>query len=64
VSMADAAESDIRPPEDPAIKIGYVEVAPQQASETGHREIWKELIAIGLAISLAEWYIYMRRVYF
>ena len=63
VNLMDAAESDIRPKPDPAIKIGYVEVAGQRGWQAGHREIWKELLLLGLAVSLVEWYIYNRRIY-
>ena len=63
VNLMDAAESDIRPQPDPAIKIGYVEVAGQRGWQAGHREIWKELLLLGLAVSLVEWYIYNRRIY-
>ena len=62
VNLFDAAESDIRPEPKPAIKIGYVQVAGQTGWESGHREIWKQLLLLGLAASLLEWYIYSRRV--
>jgi hypothetical protein len=62
VNLFDAAESDIRPDANPAIKIGYVQVAGQTGWESGHREIWKQLLLLGLAVSLLEWYIYSRRV--
>ena len=68
VNLMDAAESNISLKPDPAkpgpaIKIGYVEVAGQRGWEAGHREIWKELLLLGLAVSLVEWYIYNRRIY-
>ena len=63
VNLLDPAESNIRPPADPAIKIGYVEVAGKTGWVAGHREIWRELVLAGLAIALLEWLIYLRRVY-
>ncbi|MGO9107986.1 MAG: vWA domain-containing protein [Thermoguttaceae bacterium] len=63
VNLLDPAESNIRPPADPAIKIGYVDVAGKTGWVAGHREIWRELILAGLAIALLEWLIYLRRVY-
>ena len=63
VNLADAAESDLRPPATPAIKIGYVEVAGQSQWRAGHREIWRELLVLGLAVLLWEWYTYLRRIY-
>ena len=62
VNLFDPTESDIRPAKDLAIKIGYVEVAGATGWEAGAREIWKELLLLGLAVSLLEWYIYTRRV--
>jgi hypothetical protein len=67
VNLFDPAESDIRldPGHDPvpSIKIGNVTVHGETGWEAGHREIWKELLLVGLAISLLEWYIYNRRIY-
>jgi len=63
VNLLDAAESNIRPPADPTIKIGYVEVAGQVGWVAGHREIWRPLVLAGLALALLEWLIYLRRVY-
>ncbi len=63
VNLLDPAESNIRPPADPAIQIGYVEVAGKTGWVAGHREIWRELVVAGLAIALLEWLIYLRRVY-
>jgi hypothetical protein len=63
-NLADAAESDIRAAENPSLQIGYVEVAGEQSWKAGRREIWRELLWVGLAVLLAEWYIYMRRVHF
>ena len=62
VNLLDPAESDIRPPLDPAIKIGYVEVAGTAGRVAGHREIWRELVLVGLAIALLEWLLYLRRL--
>ena len=67
VNLFDRAESDIRldPGHDPVphIKIGPVEVRGETGWQAGHREIWKELLLVGLAILLLEWYIYNRRIY-
>jgi hypothetical protein len=62
VNLLDPAESNIRPPTDPAIKIGYVEVAGKTGWVAGHREIWRELVLAGLAVALLEWFVYLRRV--
>ena len=58
VNLLDPAESNIRPPADPVIKIGYVEVAGKTGWVAGHREIWRELVLAGLAIALLEWFLY------
>jgi len=63
VNLLDPAESNIRPPADPVIKIGFVEVAGKAGWVAGHREIWRQLVLAGLAIALLEWLIYLRRVY-
>ncbi|MGA2034898.1 MAG: hypothetical protein ABSG68_21830 [Thermoguttaceae bacterium] len=64
VDLLDAAESDIRTSGSvPTIKIGYVEVQGQAALQTGRREIWRELLLLGLVAVLVEWYMYNRRVY-
>lgn len=63
VNLLDPAESEIRPPAEPSIKIGYVEVAGKTSWVAGHREIWRELLLVGLAVVLLEWLLYLRRVY-
>jgi hypothetical protein len=63
VNLLDPAESNIRLPVEPAITIGYVEVAGKTGWVAGHREIWRELVLAGLAIALLEWLVYLRRVY-
>ena len=63
VNLLDPAESNIRPPADPVIKIGYVEVAGKTGWVAGHREIWRELVLAGLAVVFLEWLLYLRRVY-
>jgi hypothetical protein len=63
VNLLDPAESNIRPPADPVIKIGYVEVAGKTGWVAGHREIWRELVLAALAITMLEWFFYLRRVY-
>ena len=62
VNLLDPAESNIRPPADPTIKIGYVEVAGKTGWVAGHRDIWRELVLAGLAVALLEWLVYLRRV--
>jgi hypothetical protein len=64
VNLADPAESDIRLSATPSIKIGYVEVDGKSEWRAGHFEIWKELLLIGLAVLVLEWYTYLRRVYY
>ena len=64
VNLFDPLESDIRPAKDPAIKIGHETVHGQTGWEAANREIWKELLLLGLAVSLLEWYIYTRRVHY
>ncbi|MCE5269144.1 MAG: BatA and WFA domain-containing protein [Planctomycetaceae bacterium] len=63
VNLFDAGESAIRPEPTPTIKIGDVKVTGEKGWEVSRREIWKWLVMIGLAVSLLEWYIYIRRVY-
>jgi hypothetical protein len=63
VNLFNPAESDISPGMSPAIKIGDVTIAGETSWEASRCEIWKYLVAAGLAVLLAEWYIYMRRVY-
>jgi hypothetical protein len=64
VNLADAAESDIRIQEKPSFKIGNVEVSGARQWQSGHVDLWRWLLLIALAISLLEWYIYLRRIYF
>jgi hypothetical protein len=63
VNLLDPAESNIRPPVDPSIKIGYAEIPGKTGWSAGHREIWRELVLVGLVIALVEWLLYLRRVY-
>lgn len=63
VNLLDADESNIRPPVEPTIKIGYVEVAGKTGWVADHREMWRELVLVGLAIALLEWFLYLRRVF-
>ena len=63
VNLLDPAESNIRPPANPAIQIGYVEVAGKTGWVAGRRDIWRELVFAALAIALLEWFLYLRRVY-
>ncbi len=63
VNLFDAAESDIRPRAQNAVKIGYVEVEGQSTREAARQEIWRPLLLAALAVLLLEWYIYNRRVY-
>ena len=46
----------------PSIRIGYVEVEGQRRWEPARREIWRELLLVGLLVLGVEWYIYNRRV--
>jgi hypothetical protein len=46
----------------PSIRIGYVEVEGQRRLEPARREIWRELLLVGLLVLGVEWYIYNRRV--
>jgi len=46
----------------PSIRIGYVEVEGQRHWEPARREIWRELLLVGLFVLGVEWYIYSRRV--
>jgi hypothetical protein len=62
VNLLDAAESNIRPPHDATIKIGYAEIPGSTGWFAGRREIWRELVLAGLAIALLEWLVYLRRV--
>lgn len=61
VNLFDPAESDILP--GPAINVGGVTVSGESGCDAGRVEIWRYLVAVGLVVLLAEWYIYMRRVY-
>jgi hypothetical protein len=63
VNLLDATESNIRPPAEPSIKIGYVDVAGKTGWVAGRREWWRNLILLGLGIALWEWLTYLRRVY-
>lgn len=49
--------------EETAIRVGHTEIAGQRNLEPARREIWKLLVALTLAVLVAEWYIYMRRVW-
>jgi hypothetical protein len=62
VNLFDPAESDIRAKAGQVIKIGYVDVAAKAGWETSRREIWQSLLAAGLFVLLAEWYIYGLRI--
>ncbi len=63
VNLFDPAESAIRPDAAPAIKIGDVKVFGEKSWEPGRREVWRYLVTMGLVVLLAEWYIYIRRIY-
>lgn len=62
VNLFDRRESDIRPPADQAIRIGYMEVKAKPGWEAARREIWKLLVLAGLVVLLGEWYTYYHRV--
>jgi hypothetical protein len=63
VNLLDLAETNIRPADNPSIKIGAVDVPGKTGSYTGHFGIWRELVLAGLAVVLLEWFVYLRRVY-
>jgi len=63
VNLFDPAESAIRPPSAPAIKIGEFEITGESGSEQARWEIWKYLVLAALVVLLLEWYIYIRRIY-
>ena len=48
VNLLDANESNIRVPDEPKFKIGYVDVAGKSGWVAGHRDIWRELVLAGL----------------
>ena len=62
VNLFDARESDIRLPEHPTLKIGYVDVPGEHGWKPARRELWKLLLLLGLVVLLGEWYIYNRRI--
>jgi hypothetical protein len=63
VNLFDPLESDIRPREENAIRIGFVDVVGESAFEPARFETWKYLLVLALGVLLFEWYIYNRRVY-
>jgi hypothetical protein len=63
VNLFDAAESDIRPLAQNAVKIGFIEVPGQSSLEPARVEAWTWLLLAALSVLLLEWYIYNRRVY-
>jgi hypothetical protein len=46
-----------------SLSIGYVDVAAQSPSSPVRKELWTWLLLAALAVLVAEWYIYNRRVY-
>jgi len=62
VNLCDAAESNIRPDPQPALKIGYADVPGQSDWEPARLDLWKGLVLLGLAVALLEWHVYLRRV--
>lgn len=61
VNLFDTAESDLAVR--PDIKLGHVEVEGQRQLESARRDVWKWIVLAALAVLIAEWYIYNRRVY-
>jgi hypothetical protein len=68
VNLMDRAESDVRLANggaggEPAIRIGYEEIAAEANWEPARGKAWKLLLIAGLVVAALEWYIYNRRVY-
>ncbi len=61
VNLFDAAESQTGLGEQPALKVGELEIAGKQQWETTQLEGWRPFLLVMLALLLVEWYIYGRR---
>ncbi|MFV2067925.1 MAG: VWA domain-containing protein [Pirellulales bacterium] len=63
VNLFSETESEVRPRKEGTVQIGYVEIKGQTVWEPARRETWPLLLLAALAVLMAEWYIYNRRVY-
>ncbi len=63
VNLFDPSESDIRRPMENSLQVGHLAIPATSGYASARRETWKWLLAAALAVLLAEWYIYNRRVY-
>jgi hypothetical protein len=61
VNLFDSNESDIRTK--PDVEVGDTKITGKTNREPARRDLWKLVLLTALAILLAEWYIYNRRVY-
>jgi hypothetical protein len=61
VNLFDSNESDIRPVTE--VPVGDIKVEGKTNREPARRDLWKIVLLAALAVLLAEWYIYNRRVY-
>ena len=61
VNLFDAAESQTGLGEQPALKVGDLEIAGKQQWETTQLEGWRPFLLVMLALLMVEWYIYGRR---
>lgn len=62
VNLFDSRESDLTPADQ--VALGYEQVPAQGGTASQRRELWRYLVLAALAVLLAEWYVYNRRVYF
>ena len=58
VNLFDPAESQIAPRD--SVTVGTMTLASDARAETGRREFWPWVAAIGLAVLVAEWWVYHR----
>lgn len=61
VNLFDAAESQTALGEQPALKVGELEIVGNQQWETAQLEGWRPFLLVMLALLLVEWYIYGSR---
>ncbi len=61
VNLFDTNESDVRPALE--LGVGDYKVEGKTSREPARRDLWKIVLLAALAVLLAEWYIYNRRVY-
>jgi hypothetical protein len=60
VNLFDPAESRITP--ETSLRVGTTEVSQNARQETGRREFWRWIVALGLLILMVEWWLYHRSV--